>query len=330
MAAGEQSDGVVVVSHAQQIRVDAPTLEAPLRLTLRFAHYVSVGGTLVPDALLPWDGGARAAEQANQPLWLQVTVPLGTAPGTYHGEVTVVADGTARTIPIGVARLPRLAAGPEPGERQPPDGLPRRRPVVRQQGQRPLRRRRPDLVPQLYRFLASYRLSPSSWGYGAPSSRTGYTTDKRWWLDPMGQMTAAAGDRDFAAMTIPISNNRTSPANYIAGLSPAGRRRGAPTSSPCTGSGRRTTGCRPTRTSTARTSPASPASGSSRARRRPSIGASPADTSWSPGTRRRRTASSGTGATTTSTTGSCSPTATTASTPSPRSPARAGRTPPRS
>jgi hypothetical protein len=76
-------------------------------------------------------------------------------------------------------------------------------------------------VPQLYHFLAGYRLSPSSWGYGAPGSRSGYATDKRWWLDDAGAMTAAVGNRDFAAMAIPISNNRTAPHNYIAGLSPS-------------------------------------------------------------------------------------------------------------
>ena len=82
------------------------------------------------------------------------------------------------------------------------------------------------LMPQtaaqsLYPFLASYRISPNSWGYGAPQSRSGYTTDKRWWKNAETNMLAEVGDRDFAAMSIPISNNRTAPHNYIAGLSPS-------------------------------------------------------------------------------------------------------------
>jgi hypothetical protein len=220
LAIGGRDDAVISVSGAQRVQVSAPSLDAPLQLQLRFAHYVSIGGSLVPDALLPWDGSARATEAANQPLWLQVTAPAGTAAGSYHGSVTVVADGAATAIPIAVKVFPVSLPAPN----QVNGSLLTAFHVAAQSYGNKVN----DLydisgqasVPGLYRFLASYRLSPSSWGYGAPNSRTGYTTDKRWWLDPIGEMTAAVGNRDFAAMSIPISNNRTSPANYIAGLSP--------------------------------------------------------------------------------------------------------------
>jgi hypothetical protein len=219
-AIGEQDDAQIVVSDAQQVRILAPQLDAPLQLKLFFAHYVSFGGTLVPDALLPWDGGQRATEQKNQPLWLQVTVPPGTPPGTYQGSVQVVADDATVGVPISVTVFPVSLPAPN----QVAGSLLTAFHVAAQSygnkvnalygvsGQ--------TSVPELYRFLASYRLSPSSWGYGAPGSRTGYASDKRWWLDDKDQMVAAVGSRAFAAMSIPISNNRTSKRNWIAGLSP--------------------------------------------------------------------------------------------------------------
>ena len=69
-------------------------------LHLLFAHYVSVNGKLVPDVLEPWDGSQRSTEETNQPIWVQITVPQGTAPGNYVGSVSLVADGTPTVIPI--------------------------------------------------------------------------------------------------------------------------------------------------------------------------------------------------------------------------------------
>jgi hypothetical protein len=219
-AIGEQEDAIVVVSGARQVQLANATLGAPLSLRLLFGHFVSFGGKLVPDALEPWDGGPRAAEQRNQPLWLQVTVPPGTAAGTYLGRVDVVADGDTKTIPISVRVFPVSLPAPN----DVPGSLLTSFHVAAQSYGNMVNRLYgvpgSTSVPQLYRFLASYRLSPSSWGYGAPGSRSGYATDKRWWLDDAGAMTAAVGNRAFAAMAVPISNNRTAPHNYIAGLSP--------------------------------------------------------------------------------------------------------------
>ena len=44
----------------------------------------------------------------------------------------------------------------------------------------------------LYRFLADYDVSPSSWGFGEPRNPTGYTTSTKWWLDSAANMREAA------------------------------------------------------------------------------------------------------------------------------------------
>jgi len=220
-AAGEQLDSVIVVRGAGQVEVGDPTLQAPLALQLLFAHYVSFDATLVPDALLPWDGSRRAAEQRNQPLWVRVTVPAGTAAGTYAGSLDVVADGVAKTVPITVHVFPVSLPAPN----DPNGSLLTAFHVAAQSYGNEVNRLYgvpgSTSVPELYRFLAAYRVSPSSWGYGQPRAVSGYQSDRRWWMDDAGQMVSAVGDRAFAAMAIPISNNRTAPSNYVAGLSPS-------------------------------------------------------------------------------------------------------------
>jgi hypothetical protein len=223
-AIGEQEDAVIVVSGAQQVQLADPRIDAPLRLDLFFGHYVSFGGTLVPDALLPWDGSARQTEQPNQPLWLRVTIPPGTTPGNYTGSVTVVADGVSRQVPIVVKVFPVTLPAPN----QVNGSLLTSFHVAAQSygnmvsklNGYTLSSQMQGTAPTLYSFLASYRISPSSWGYGAPSDRSGYATNKRWWQDSASNMVSEVGNRAFAAMSIPLSNNRTAPANYIAGLSP--------------------------------------------------------------------------------------------------------------
>ena len=125
-------------------------------------------------------------------------------------------------------------------------------------------------LPGLFSFLASYRLSPNSWGYGNPRSASGYTSDRRWWLDKTEQMVAAAGQpAQFASMWIPISNNRWSPSTYVGGRSPY-----KPQDLVLVPQVRarllaeRTTGSARTRTCTEWTSPGRRASGPSSARRR--------------------------------------------------------------
>jgi hypothetical protein len=221
MPIGAVDDATLLVRGAQKVSIVSPAIAAPLQLNLFFAHYVSVGGQPVPDALMPWDGSQRAAEQTNQPVWLQVAVPYGTAPGTYQGSVVVVADGTPTSVPLTVTVSPVTL----PRENQVAGSLL----TAFNFSPQSYANKAADLygvspestLPGLFSFLASYRLSPNSWGYGNPKARSGYTSDRRWWLDKTGQMIAAAGQpQQFASMWIPISNNRWSPSTYVGGRSP--------------------------------------------------------------------------------------------------------------
>src|SRR5436305_4654618 len=192
MPVGGVDDATILVRGAQRVAIRSAAVR-PLQLELKFAHYVSVGGKPVPDALLPWDGSSRATEHTNQPLWLQVTVPYGTAAGTYGGSVQVVADGTPTTVPLRVAVSPVTL----PRENQVSGSLltafnfsPQSYGAKASElyGVAP-----ESTLDGLFGFFASYRLSPNNWGYGNPNAGSGYTSDRRWWLDKADQMVTAAG-----------------------------------------------------------------------------------------------------------------------------------------
>src|SRR5262249_30636423 len=70
MPIGGVDDATILVRGARKVSIAAPTIESPLQLNLLFAHYVSVDGKAVADALMPWDGSLRSTENTNQPLWL--------------------------------------------------------------------------------------------------------------------------------------------------------------------------------------------------------------------------------------------------------------------
>lgn len=221
MPIGGVDDATVLVRGAQKVAITSATIGAPLQLSSFFAHYVSVNGKPVPDALLPWNGSRRSTEKTNQPLWLQVTVPYGTAPGMYTGLVVVEADGNSTRIPVTVT----VSAVTLPQTNQSGGSLRTAFNLAPQSYGAKVN----DLygiapatsIPELFKFFASYRLSPNNWGYGNPNKGSGYTGDRRWWLDKTGQMVAAAGDpAQFADMWIPISSNRWTPSTYVGGLSP--------------------------------------------------------------------------------------------------------------
>ena len=221
MPIGGVDDSTILVSGAQNVAIASPTIASPLQLKLFFAHYVSVNGTPVPDALLPWDGSQRATEKANQPLWLQVTVPAGTTAGTYSGSVVVVADGSRRTVPLSVTVSPVTL----PATNQVSGSLLTAFNFSPQSyGAKVMALygvTADQSLPGLFNFLASYRISPNNWGYGNPNSGKGYTHSRKWWLDKSGQMVSAAGEpSQFSSMWIPVSNNRWSPSTYVGGQSP--------------------------------------------------------------------------------------------------------------
>jgi Glycoside hydrolase 123, catalytic domain len=220
MPVGGVDDATILVRGAQRVGIQAATV-GPLQVKLRFAHYVSVQGKPVPDALEPWNGSPRSTEHTNQPIWLQVTVPYGTAAGTYSGSFQLVADGRTTTLPVSVAVSPVTL----PRENQVSGSLltafnfsPQSYGAKASElyGVAP-----ESTLDGLFRFLASYRLSPNNWGYGNPNAKSGYTSDRRWWLDKADEMVTAAGRPGrFASMWIPVSNNRWSPSTYVGNQSP--------------------------------------------------------------------------------------------------------------
>ena len=221
MPVGGVDDATILVRGAQRVAIQSATIGTPLQLKLMFAHYVSVDGKPVADALLPWDGSQRATEHTNQPVWLQMTVPYGTAAGSYSGSVQVVADGNPTTVPVSVVVSPvtlprqsRVSGSLLTAVNFSPQSYAAKASEL--YGVAP-----ESTLAGLFDFFASYRLSPNNWGYGNPNARSGYTSDRRWWLDKTGQMVTAAGrPEQFASMWIPVSNNRWSPSTYVGGLSP--------------------------------------------------------------------------------------------------------------
>ena len=220
---GEREGGWIVARGGGQITaaIDRGTF-GEIGLELAWGHFVRVGPRIVPDALLPWDGGARSAEAVNQPLYVRVTVPSTTAPGVYKAAVLVTAAGTTTPVPLELRVFPYTFGAN--GARRPLTSFhvspaTYLNTVARLYGLPSTDARRAALGA-LYRFLADYGLSPSSWGFGEPRSSAGYATSPKWWLDSATNMREAANSGSFGAMRIPISSNRTSHQNWVAGLDP--------------------------------------------------------------------------------------------------------------
>jgi hypothetical protein len=205
-----------------QARIDAQSL-GPVGIELAWAHFVKVGDSIVPDALLPWSGDQRAAERPAQPLYVRVVVPRTAAPGMYRATVSVTVAGTTTTVPVNVRVFPFTQPVAAAGRLltsfhvSPTTYL---NTVARVYGLSSTAQRRATNAA-LFRFLAEYGISPSSWGFGEPRSAAGYASSPKWWLDSATNMRDAVGPEKFAAMRIPISSNRTSSGHWIAGLSPS-------------------------------------------------------------------------------------------------------------
>jgi Domain of unknown function (DUF4091) len=214
------------VRGAQRIAVAVTTPPAaPIVVRLFFAHFVSVGGRPVPDALEPWDGSERSTERPNQPVLVQVEVPPGTRPGRYPGAVTVTADGQRKSLSLSVRVFPVTL--PAPGSRvgnvltafhvSPESYVAEAAQLYGFSGQQ----QRSAANRALFALLASYRVSPGSWGFGEPRRPVGYESSSKWWLDSAGNfLDEVRSTPGFSALRIPISSNRTAEHNYIAQLSP--------------------------------------------------------------------------------------------------------------
>ena len=225
-AIGERDGALAVVTGAQRITVDVTTPPAaPIVVRLFFAHFVSVGGRPVPDALEPWDGSGRSTERPNQPVLVQIEVPSGTRPGRYSGAITVTADGQQKTLSLSIRVFPVTL--PAPGSRvgnlltafhMSPESYVAE--AARLYGFSS-NQQRSAANRALFALLASYRVSPASWGFGEPRRPVGYESSSKWWLDSAGNfLEEVRSSPGFSALRIPISSNRAAEHNYIAQLSP--------------------------------------------------------------------------------------------------------------
>ena len=226
LAAGRgEAEGAWIVARGGgpvEAAIDTGTLGS-IRMELAWGHFVSVGRGSAPDALIPWTGDARASERLQQPVYVRVIVPRTAPPGSYRATVTITAGGATTPVPIAITVFPFTL--PAAGERtlltsfhiSPTTYL---NTAARLYGLgRAAERRAANAA--LFRLLADYGISPSSWGFGEPRTPSGYGDHAKWWLDSAANMRDAAGAGTFQAMRIPISSNRTSPARWIAGLSPS-------------------------------------------------------------------------------------------------------------
>jgi hypothetical protein len=223
-AIGERDGAWLVAADARTVSaaVEGGAL-GPLKAQLFFGHFVSFGGRAVPDALLPWDGSARQTERPNQPLYLQVLVPPDARPGGYSATVVVTTDGKPVAIRISIrvfdVRLPAPSAVQGnllTSFHVVPESYVSKVDQLYHLGSNASRS---ATNAKLFSFLAAYRISPAGWGFGEPRSPSGYSTSPRWWLDSAGNMVRQS-PASFATLRIPISNQRASVGNRVAGISP--------------------------------------------------------------------------------------------------------------
>lgn len=225
-ARGDHEGAWIVLRTPGQVTasVDPGTLGA-IAVDVAWGHFVSVGGRSVPDALLPWDGSPRQSEGPIQPLYVRVTVPAEVAPGTYTGAISVQTAVGPVTVPVTVhvfrftlPPLSRAGGNLLTSFNTSPQAYVTA--AARLYNHTNAERQQASL--SVYGFLSSYGISPASWGFGEPRNKAGYEASRKWWLDSARNMAGQLGSgQGFPSMRIPISNNRTAPHNWIAGLNPA-------------------------------------------------------------------------------------------------------------
>jgi hypothetical protein len=223
-AIGEREGAWIVARGARTVSasIDGYGL-APLKAALYFGHFVQSGRRTAPDALLPWDGAGHATEKRNQPLYLQVVVPDDAKPGRYRATVRVTADHHATKVPVSITVYPVRLPAPDDARGNlvaafhvVPQSYVKKADELYHLGSN---RARAQANESLFDFLSAYRISPAGWGFGEPHSQAGYTPSRKWWLDTAGNMIRE-NETGFAAMRIPISNQRTQVGSRIAGFSP--------------------------------------------------------------------------------------------------------------
>ena len=190
---GEQEGAWIVVAGAGTVAqsINVGNL-GPITVAVDFGHFVSFDGKPVADALLPWDGKPRPTEKSNQPLFVRVTVPAHARAGAYAASITVYADGRPTVVPLTVkvspVRIP--PAGTAPGNLLTSFHISPQTYVNKASELYGFanNEQRSAANRALFGWLADYRISPASWGFGEPTSERGYEGSGRWWLDSAGNM----------------------------------------------------------------------------------------------------------------------------------------------
>ena len=223
-AIGEREGAWIVVTGATNVTasIDGAQL-GPLKAGLFFGHFVTVGGRAVPDALLPWDGSAtrpRSRTSRSTSRSSSRTTRSRAATGRPSTSAPTDERPTCRSR-SGYSACACQRRMPRDGNlltsfHVVPESYVSKVDALYHLGSNPARAAANEA---LYSFLAAYRISPAGWGFGEPRKPDGYTSSSKWWLDAAGNMVRE-NRIGFAAMRIPISNQRASRGNRIAGISP--------------------------------------------------------------------------------------------------------------
>lgn len=115
-AAGAKLEAAPTTLTAQDAQLD------PSRVRVFRALWTEVDGRRIPDALVPLHsnleviGASRSNAGEDVPLYVEVSIPQGTAPGTYRGALKIITGTGALDIPVSVrvlkAQLPARASLP--------------------------------------------------------------------------------------------------------------------------------------------------------------------------------------------------------------------------
>jgi len=71
---------------------------------VRIAQPTDSSGVIAdwPDPVFPQQGGVTLAEGLNQPYWIRVRIPAGTAAGIYRGAIEIAGEGFSERVPLQV------------------------------------------------------------------------------------------------------------------------------------------------------------------------------------------------------------------------------------
>ncbi len=109
-----------------------------------------------PDPVFPQQGGVTLAEGLNQPYWIRVRTPSGTAAGIYRGAIEIAGEGVSERVPLQVEVF--AFELPERMTCETAFGLNHQRVLSYHRVQGEAQRR--EVMDKYLRALSDYRISP--------------------------------------------------------------------------------------------------------------------------------------------------------------------------